>query len=399
MANLPPETAAEFLIDMAANAGASDIYLVAGPDSFTASMRRFGILNTIAELPAQVGHRVASIVCAETGMRTGDRKQPQDGHWVIELQDGRRFALRVHNLPTLFGDSLAIRLLNPGSELSNLDRLGMLPQQLQQVSEMLHRPGGLILFAGPSACGKTTTAYASINRLNDGTRTIHTLEDPVEYAMPGVRQTQYELSGGADVAELLRGVLRQGPDALLIGEVRNRVTAEGAVDAASGGRLVLATVNSPFVSTAITRLIHLGASPYFLASTLIGVVGQRLLRTLNPEKRVQMDLSAAPRTFEEVRSMLGPEEGNVVYAAQPGLEHPEDAYSGMTGVFETLPVTDQLRDLISESNSAGELARHAVENGMIDFRRAAMVQVAKGNTSFDEMQRIVPLDEVPHASN
>lgn len=323
---------------------------------------------------------------------------PQDAHWNFVIPESRRLALRLHTVPTLFGDSIAIRILRPDSALSNLDQLGMLPQQLSALDGMLHRPGGLILFAGPSACGKTTTAYAALNALNDGSRTVHTLEDPVEYAIRGLRQTAYEHGAGANLEQLLQGILRQGPDALLIGEVRDKITAEGAVNAASGGRLVLATINSPYVTTAITRMIHLGASPYFLSSALIGVVGQRLIRTLNPQNRIQMDLSAAPRTFEEVQSLLAPGEGQVVYAA-PSYGNSFEAYSGMTGVFEVLSMTDSIREMISKKSTAGAMARHAVEHGMVDFRRAGLVKVARGITSFDELQRIVPLDEVPESSN
>ncbi|QDU39028.1 Type II secretion system protein E [Maioricimonas rarisocia] len=392
IAGLSPETAIEFLVEHAVNAGASDLYFACNADSIEVAIRRLGVVRQVAWLPEQMGHRALGHIRAESGMKGTERRHPQDGRWSFPLRNGQRIDLRLHAMPTMYGDSYAIRILQPDSRLNHLDELGLAGPQHALLISMLHRPGGLILFTGPTRCGKTTTVYSCLHYLNDGRRNIHTIENPVEYTVPGLRQSQVDETGnGSNVEALLRGVMRQGPDALMIGEVRDRVTAEAAVNAASSGRLVLATMNAPFAATALQRLINLGVSPYFLSSSLLGVVAQRLVRTLSVSKRIRMDLSAAPRTFEEVGSLLGPGEGKVIYAAAEN-DGVDSGYDDMTGVFEILPVTEDIRRQIAHSAPASEVTRQAIADGMIDFRRAALVKVAQGVTSFDEIQRIVPID-------
>ena len=392
VSRMAPPMAAEFLLEHAVQSGASDLYFDTHETGVDISVRRWGIARRIADLPDELGVRCISHLQAESGIRSTDRRHPRTGYSQIRRPNGEIISLRLHVMPTLHGDSLAVRLLNRGPAFTDLDQLGFVGNQLAELVAMLRRSGGLILATGPSGCGKTTTLYACLHRLNDGRRMIHTVESPVEYPVRGFRQTQVDEIGSGSMAELLQGVMRHGPDVLMIGEVRDEATADVVVNAANSGRLVLATVNAPFAAAAIQRLKNLGVSPYYLSAALLGIVGQRLVRKLSPERRSAMDLSAAPRTFEEIAQLLKPGEGRVVYAAVPG-NNGDDGYAGLTSVFEVLRVTPAIRRLIHDDESVRKIAGQAVEEGMLDLRRAALCKVAQGVTSFDEMQRIVPADE------
>jgi type II secretory ATPase GspE/PulE/Tfp pilus assembly ATPase PilB-like protein len=206
-----------------------------------------------------------------------------------------------------------------------------------------------------------------------------------------LRQSQVDDQHGAGFAEMLRAILRQGPDVIMIGEVRDAATAETAVIAANSGQLVLATMHSPVAAAAVHAMLGLGISPYLLCSSLLGVIGQRLVRVLNPDTRIPLDLSGAPHTFDEVRQWLEPGEGETVYAA-PGPSATNEAYwyRGQTSVFEIMLTSPSVRQMIMEMQPASALAQAAIAEGMIDLRRATLLKIAKGITSFDEMQTEIP---------
>lgn len=390
LSRMSPQTAVEFLLEHAASTGASDLYLDCQRDGVDVSVRRHGINCPVTELPLEEGTRCIAHLEAEAGIKSTDRRHQRSGHWRIDRPGGEPLGLRMHAVPTIHGESLAVRLLDRDPELARLGSLGFVGTQLDEFVAMLHRPGGLLLVTGPTGCGKTTTLYAALHHLNDGRRTIHTVETPVEIPVRGLRQSQVD--GNGSVAELMSGVLRHGPDVLMIGDVYDAQTAQAVVNAANGGRLVLASMNAPSAAAAIQRLVHLGVTPFDLSAALLGIVGQRLVRRLSAERRVRVDLSAAPRTFEEIKHVLGPDEGRIVFAAPPGPAT-DDAYTGLAGVFEILRMTPGIRALLQEGAAVRQLAAKAVDEGMLELRRAALCKVAQGVTSFDEMQRIVPADE------
>ena len=389
---MPPQGAVEFLIEQAIQANASDLYFDPQADDVQVDIRRLGIMRPFITLPEENGQRCIAHIQAEAGMQRTERRHPRDGHWRLDRVGGGTADLRLHAMPTLYGDSLAIRLMGHNEGLKRLSSLGFVGQQNAELTAMLNRPGGLILVTGPSGCGKSTTLYACLHALNDGRRSIHTIESPVEYAVPGLRQTGLDVGGPANMAELLRGVLRHGPDVLMIGEIRDSETADAVVSAANSGRLVLATLNAPFAGTAVQRLLKMGVPSYFLSTSLLGIVGQRLVRTLDRDRALPMNLGAAPRTFEEVSDYL-PTNGTennpnlTVYAATD-----DDSYNGLTGVFEILKVSPTIRRMIADEKSSQALTGQAVSEGMLDLRRAALIKVARGVTTFDEMQRIVPAE-------
>jgi type II secretory ATPase GspE/PulE/Tfp pilus assembly ATPase PilB-like protein len=257
---------------------------------------------------------------------------------------------------------------------------------------LLARPGGLLLVTGPTGTGKTTTLYACLQHLSTGERRINNIEDPVEYDLPGVRHAQINLAVGVGFAELLRAVLRQAPDVIMVGEVRDPLTAETAVRAAACGHLVLATVHSPVAAGALQTLLGLGVHPQYLASALLGVVAQRLVRTLCRECRAPFHVEACPHGFDDVRRWLPPREPQVLYAPRDCAACRALGYAGRTGVFEVLLASPALRRLIAQRASTQQLHQKASEDGMMSLRQAALLKVAAGQTSLEEVQRVVHLE-------
>ena len=305
-----------------------------------------------------------------------------------------RIDLRVSTIPTLHGEDMAIRLLVSTPQVVALDQLGMSRRELNELTAMLDIPGGLILVSGPTGSGKTTTLYACLRHLNNGERKIHTIEDPIEYAVPGLRQSQINPKADVGFPELLRSVLRQSPDVILIGEIRDAITAEIAIRAANSGHLVLASVHAPSAPGAVQSLLGLGASAHFLSSSLQGVVAQRLVRTLCARCKVAFELDDSPRTFDEVRDWLEPGEGRALHGARGCPDCLQTGYSGRTGVFEVLRITRELRPLIAEGRPTGELRDKALQAGLLDLRRAALLKVARGQTNAEEVLRAIPPEDL-----
>ena len=302
--------------------------------------------------------------------------------------------LRINAIPTLYGEDMAIRLLDREQRLLRLDILGLGRQDLSKLRSMLASPGGLILVTGPTGSGKTTTLYACVQYLNDGTRKINTIEDPVEYALEGVRQSQVNPRMDLDFPELLRSVLRQAPDVIMVGEIRDPITAETAVRAANSGHLVFATLHAPTAPGAVDSMLAMGVHPHFLASSLLGILAQRLVRTLCPKCKLGVDISESPLTFEEVRKWIEPAQGQAIYAAHGCPECRQEGFTGRTGIFEVLRVSKEVRRLVAERRTVREIREQAIKEGMLDVRRAALLKVAEGVTSTEEMMRVIPAEQL-----
>ena len=398
-----PEGAITQLVRHAARIGASDLFVSAGGDHVTVQMRHLGIVRPLCVLPLEQGRRCLAHVKARAEMDTSERRRPQDGRWLFPIDEEEaesdspgagRIDLRISCVPTLHGEDLAVRLVPHNHQHLVLEQLGMMPSQLDQYRSMLQSPGGLILITGPTGSGKTSTLYSSLIRLNDGTRKINTIEDPIEYAIEGVRQSQVNPAISLGFSELLRSVLRQSPDVIMVGEIRDPETAQTAVHAANSGVLVFATVHAPAAPTAVQSMRNLGVHPHFLAASLRGVVAQRLARTFCPECRTTVDLGDAPGVFDEVKPLLAGDEGRTLYAAGGCNACAMTGYVSRTGVFEVMPATASLRDLIADARPARELRDKAVRDGMIQFRQAALVKVAQGRTSIEEVFRVIPTEHL-----
>ena len=421
VSKLPVDKAVASLVDRAVQAGASDLFFVTNEQHVAVQVRHLGLMRLLSVVAPDTGRRYLAHIKAMAGMDLGGvARRPMDGRWIYE-SDGHGGAvahshpapfdsrsddghasghgsadvnvdLRISVIPTLHGEDFAIRLLGRGLHAHRLEDLGMNRDQLDDFVQMIESPGGLILLTGPTGSGKTATLYAALARLNNGRRKINTIEDPIEYAVDGLRQSQVNPAIELHFAELLRGALRQSPDVIMIGEVRDEETARTAVHAANSGILVFATVHAPAAAAAVQSLRSLGVHNHFLGSSLRGVLSQRLLRTLCTSCRTTFDLTDAPHTFDDVRPMLRGDEGRTLFAPRGCGACGGTGYAARTGVFEVMPVGRTIRDLISDGAPTRDIRQLAVNEGMLEFRQAALLKVARGLTSTEEMFRVIPTD-------
>ncbi len=390
--NLPPEKAVSDLIEHAARIGVSDLFLCTNENHVAVAGRHLGILRPISFLALDQGRRCMAHIKALAGLDVAEKRRPLDGRWFHQGSGTSPLDLRINSMPTLHGEDFTLRLLDRDTRLLDINHLGLLRHDHNQLLALLNNPSGLILVTGPTGSGKTTTLYACLRSSHNGTRKINTIEDPIEYAVEGIRQSQVNTRLDVGFPELLRSVLRQAPDVIMVGEVRDPVTAETAVRAANSGHLVLATLHAPIAAGAIPSMINLGVHPHFLTSSLLGVVSQRLLRTLCQECRVRIDLSDSPNTFDEVRRFLAPGEGNDLYGPLGCAGCRQLGFSGRTAVFEVLTVTPSIRRLILERQPLQIIGPKAIEEGLIPFRLSALIKVARGETSIEEVFRAVPTE-------
>jgi type II secretory ATPase GspE/PulE/Tfp pilus assembly ATPase PilB-like protein len=396
---LTPEQGVAKLIDHAVKLGASDLFICSNDQHVAVTMRHLGIVRPLSVLMHETGKRFLAHMKAAASMDVTERRRPSDGRWIFKAKDAAHpdstvIDLRINSIPTLYGEDCAIRLLVRGSKLFALENLGMNREQLNGFLGMINNPGGLVLITGPTGSGKSSTLYSALIRLNDGKRKIHTIEDPIEYAIDGLHQSQVNSAIDLGFSELLRGVLRQSPDVVMLGEIRDEETARTAVHAANSGILVFATLHAPSAPAAIQSMRSLGANSTFLANSLRGVIGQRLVRTLCSNCKQGFDLTDAPHTFDDVRPWLGADEGKMLFAARGCDQCHATGYSGRTGLFEILPVTIAIRALISENAPTRAIRAKAIEEKMAEFRQSAMLKVARGETSTEEVFRVIPVEHL-----
>lgn len=385
-----PEAAVATLIEQAVRLPASDLFLSSNETHVAVLVRHLGIVRVWTVMPSEMGRRCISYLKVISGMDMAEQRRPLDGRWVRKLEGGGRVDLRIGTIPTLYGEDVAIRLLSDGAQSQTIEQIGLPRKDLNTLLAMLESPSGLILVTGPTGSGKTTTLYACLKHLNDGRRKINTIEDPIEYAIPGLRQSQVHPKLDVGFPELLRSVLRQSPDVIMIGEIRDPLTAQTAVLAANSGHLVLATLHAPIAAGAVQSMLSLGVNPHFLSSCMLGVIAQRLVRSLCRHCKVSFELEDSPQTFDEVRSLLGPDQGHALYGATGCGECYRTGYAGRTGVFEILKISSEVRGMISEGRPTSELRQKAAEEGFLELRRSALLKVAQGETSVEEVLRVIP---------
>jgi type II secretory ATPase GspE/PulE/Tfp pilus assembly ATPase PilB-like protein len=393
LVNMDAEEATTALLTRAAELSSSDLFLLSDERFLTIAVRRLGTVEKMAVVSTDHGRQLISHIKAHASMDIAERRRPSDGRWIHEIGE-RKLDMRINCTPTLHGEDMTIRIWDHSAGLYQLDQLGMSRSDYNKLLFMLSHPSGLILVTGPTGTGKTTTLYACLQHLNDGTRKINTLEDPVEYALDGIRQSQVNHRLQLDFPELLVNVLRQAPDIIMVGEIRDQDTVMTAVRAANSGHLVLATLHSPTSSGAVQSMLALGAHPHFLSGSLLGVVAQRLVRTLCPHCRVEYDISYSPQTFEEIVNLLEAGQGKAIYGPAGCEKCLHVGYAGRTGLFEIFALNSELRRLISAESSNQELERAAVKSGLVIFRKAALLKVAQGITSTEEILRDVPAEHL-----
>ncbi len=361
----------------------NDIFFSPADARWNVSVKRQGIVEPIRNLTVDEGLRLVNFIKTKADLDITQHYQPQDGRLSVTLEEHGVFDLRVATLPTLFGESVTLRVLDPRKMMLGLDELGFHPMNLRRIISFLERPGGLILVAGPTGTGKTTTLYSILRYLHNGKRKIHTLEDPIEYTLDGVHQSQINPRRGVDYPDLLRGVLRHSPDIIMVGEIRDAATAEILVRAANTGQLVLATSHAGSTAEAIESLLTFGVKSQFLASGLLGIVSQRLLRPLCSDCKVP--LTADAEVDDEKES-----NGVRMHLPQgcPLCRH--TGYRGRVAVGEVMRVTPEIRRLIHNTVPVSKIRQAAMDDGMVDLRADAQDKLDHGITSVDEILRTIP---------
>lgn len=383
-----PEVYAANLIEWAAERRASDLFISDAERSVTVSIRRLGRVEIVRRLARDFGRRLQGHLRAMSGSDAGEMIRPSEGRGVITTPGGMEIDLRLSSIPTLFGQDVAIRLFDPAHGSRELHELGFDAHELAVIKSLLDRPSGLILVVGPAGSGKSSTLYAALRYLNDGSRKIHTLEDPIEHALSGVMQTGINLRAGLDFSDLLPVVLRHSPDVIMIGEIRDEETAATAVRAGASGQLVLATLHAKAAAEAVELLMHYGTNAKFLAAALSGVINQRLIRCLGPECSEPLpdesEISIPDRVAQRLHG-----QAPVLRRAKPIEDGPPDGFTSLTCLPEILRVGEAVSDAIGRGTHAAELHAMAIEDGMMPLADAAMLRVIRGITTPAEATRVV----------
>jgi general secretion pathway protein E len=367
----------------AAKATASDVHIQPYEDRLIVRMRIDGILSDSFSLPAGIQDEVVSRVKIMAKMNIAEKRLPQDGRATVQIGE-RLVDLRIASLPTNFGERIVIRLLDKGNRLLELGDLGMESQTLRLFRQLINIEHGLILVTGPTGSGKSTTLYAALKQLNSKEHNILTIEDPIEYHLEGISQTQVSDRKGMTFASGLRSVLRQDPDVIMVGEIRDRETATMAIQSSLTGHLVFSTLHTNDAASAIARLLDLGIEPYLVASSLVGVLAQRLVR------RVCRDCGNAyhPNTAE--LQWLGVSEESTSQMKQ-GTGCPtcrQTGYRGRLGTFELLLIDDAIRQLIQQHATAAQIKEAAKSAGLQTLRDDGIRKILAGITTISEVERV-----------
>ena len=375
------------LLERAIQAGATDIHIETGREDLKIRFRVDGHLRAQQTMPRHMAPAVISRVKILAGLDIAERRLPQDGRTNVKVGNTEA-DLRVAIMPTLYGETAVLRILLKDTRLLDFKRVGMSDRDRDAVVRLLAEPHGIIIVTGPTGSGKTTTLATAISLLNDPARKIVTVEDPVEYQLPGIHQTQIKPAIGLTFATALRSFLRHDPDVIMVGEMRDRETASIGIQAALTGHLVLTTLHTNSAVDSVVRLIDMGVEPYLIASSLRGVIGQRLVRRLCERCRTPDPKGAA--VARELRARRGgPEATGRAFHAAAGCAHcNESGYRGRIGVFEALAVDDRLREQIRGQPDPGLLLQAARAVGMTTMLDDGIEKASLGLTSLDEVMRI-----------
>ena len=377
----------QVLLD-AVNGGVSDIHFEPFETAYRIRFRTDGLLAEVAKPPRRLGRRLAARLKVMAQLDIAERRVPQDGRIKIRLSKSRALDLRVNTLPTLWGEKVVLRILDPASAGLGLDALGFEAGQKALFTEALERPEGMILVTGPTGSGKTVTLYTALNRLNTPQRNIATAEDPVEINLTGINQVNVNLKVGLDFAAALRAFLRQDPDVLMVGEIRDLTTAEIAIKAAQTGHLVLSTLHTNSAAETLTRMRNIGIPAFNLATSVALIIAQRLVRRLCED--CKMPFAATPETLlqQGFSAALIDRGGPLFQARTEGCPACRNGYKGRVGIYEAVKITPTIASLVMDGGSSLQLAEQARRHGFMDLRTACLTKVAEGRTSLVEANRI-----------
>jgi len=366
--------------------GASDIHFEPYEKTFRVRTRMDGVLKEIARPPVALSGKVAARLKVMSRLDIAERRVPQDGRIKMKLSKNRAIDFRVSTCPTLYGEKIVLRILDPSSAKMGIDALGYEDFQKDAYVEALSKPYGMILVTGPTGSGKTVSLYTGLNILNTEDRNISTAEDPAEINMPGVNQVNVNPKVGLTFASALKAFLRQDPDVIMVGEIRDLETAEIAIKAAQTGHLVLSTVHTNDAPKTLTRMVDMGVKPYAIASSVSLIIAQRLARRLCSNCKQTKDVPAEA-LLKEGFSQEQIDAGIRVYAPV-GCNQCTDGYKGRVGIYQVMPVTEEIGRIIMEGGNAMQIAETAAGDGIWDLRRSGLQKVVNGMTSLEEINRV-----------
>lgn len=377
------------ILEYAVSSRASDVHIEPQEDRVRVRYRIDGILYDRLSLPKSVQEAVISRIKILSEMKIDEHRTPQDGRFNFKV-DNKEVDLRISVLPTTFGEKIVMRLLRKSGGIPTLNDLGVTGSTLKNLETSILRPHGIIIVCGPTGSGKTTTLYSVLNKLNTTRVNIMTLEDPVEYQMAGINQVQINPAVGLTFATGLRSFLRQDPNVILVGEIRDKETTELAIQAALTGHLVFSTLHTSNAAGALPRLTDLGAETFLLASTMNAILGQRIVRTICAH--CKEETQAPAQIVEEVKTVLGklfPTSGVVKFYKGKGCKECADAgYLGRTGIYEALPISPKIASLVLENADATTIEKQAIVEGMITMKQDGYLKVLQGITTVEEILRV-----------
>ena len=365
--------------------GASDIHFEPYEGEFRVRFRMDGILRAVAKAPVKLAPRLAARLKVMAQLDIAERRVPQDGRIKLNVSKTRQMDFRVSSCPTLFGEKIVLRLLDGSAAKLGIDKLGYEDVQRNLYLDSLQKPYGMILVTGPTGSGKTVSLYTGLNILNTEERNISTAEDPVEMRVPGINQVQVNVKKGMTFPVALRSFLRQDPDVIMVGEIRDLETAEIAIKAAQTGHMVLSTLHTNDAPQTIARLMNMGIAPYNITSSVTLVIAQRLARRLHDcKKELKLPdaaLAAEGYTPEEIAA------GITLYEAV-GCPDCNEGYKGRLGIYQVMPMTDEIQKIVLQGGSAIEIAEASERSGVNDLRRSALLKARNGVTSLAEINRV-----------
>jgi type IV pilus assembly protein PilB len=365
--------------------GASDIHFEPYEKTFRVRLRMDGVLKEVAQPPVQLAGKISARLKVMSRLDIAERRVPQDGRIKMRLSKTRAIDFRMSTCPTLFGEKIVLRILDPSSAMLGIDSLGYEPFQRELYLKYLAKPQGMILVTGPTGSGKTVSLYTGLHILNKEDTNISTAEDPAEINLPGVNQVNVNNKVGLTFAAALRSFLRQDPDVVMVGEIRDLETAEIAIKAAQTGHLVMSTLHTNDAPQTLTRLIDMGVKPYAIATSVSLIIAQRLARRLCGSCKTLVDIP--PEALRKEGFQEADIAGLKIYAAK-GCQNCTDGYKGRLGIYQVMPVTEAIGRLIMGGGNAIDIADQAAKEGVWDLRRAGLEKVKAGLTSLDEVNTI-----------
>ena len=373
------------IIEQAVNERASDIHIEALEDQVRVRYRIDGAMQEVMNYPKELQSAIVARIKIVSGMNISEKRAPQDGRMTLVF-NRVEYDLRVSSLPTTFGEKVVMRIASKSGLNKQKSELGFQEEELKRFDGILKNPHGIILVTGPTGSGKSTTLYTVLNELNGGDVNIITVEDPVEADVDGINQVQVNEKAGLTFASALRSILRQDPDIIMIGEIRDEETASIAVKAAITGHLVVSTLHTNSAASTVTRLEDMGIEPYMVADSVVGIIAQRLVRRICPKCHIEKQMSDTDKFRLRLRGDSNP----TIYEPNPkGCNYCNNSgYRGRIGVYEIMPITPALREVISRGGGAEEIQKVALKEGLTTLRLGAAKLVLKGITSISEVERI-----------